>query len=373
MSLLRHLLPGLAAFPDPHPVLVHFPVALFPAALLFSLAALLGRPAWASAAVWLLRLGTGMMIAAAIAGFRAQGSVPHGPGSLAATHRTFMLVSLATAIALSGWTVRRELGVRGRRTLAVGLLILTAAVTLGADRGALLAYRKQAGAGLALPQGVPAKTAMASDSVNTTGDPARGRSLYARLACGTCHDSTRVEEAPGIPPSLAFAGSKLNPPWIRAYLLRPYPIRWRGAEVRPVPRMPDFALSEAEASDLAAFLAGRVDPVRFPETRFARRSFTQARIDSGRALVADYACRGCHWLGGSGNHLGPALDQTGDRLRPSYLFAFLRDPKGIIPGTPMKDFHLWDEEALDLTAYLSSLSSARRVPEARATGGGRSR
>jgi cytochrome c2 len=55
---------------------------------------------------------------------------------------------------------------------------------------------------------------------------------------------------------------------------------------------------------------------------------------------------------GSGDAFGPDLDTAGDRLRPGYVYAFLMDPKGIIPHTPMRDFGLWQEEARNLTAYL---------------------
>lgn len=95
---------------------------------------------------------------------------------------------------------------------------------------------------------------------------------------------------------------------------------------------------------------------RRPVVRSRLRRRTPDRFGGGRH---PYACNGCHSIAGSGGRVGPALDKVGARLRPAYLYAFLKDPKGIIPGTPMKDFDLWDEEARSLTAYLSTLKRER--------------
>jgi len=44
MNLLAKILPGAAAYPDIHPMLVHFPAALFPVALFFALLSIWKSP-----------------------------------------------------------------------------------------------------------------------------------------------------------------------------------------------------------------------------------------------------------------------------------------------------------------------------------------
>jgi cytochrome c2 len=117
--------------------------------------------------------------------------------------------------------------------------------------------------------------------------------------------------------------------------------------------MPDYELSTLEATDLAAFLATRTDTVRFSERVLRDSPMTAKDASTGRSLARDYTCRGCHVLGGDGNRVGPTLDGVGARLQPAYIYAFLKDPQAIVPGTAMKDFDLWDEEARALTAYFT--------------------
>jgi cytochrome c2 len=58
---------------------------------------------------------------------------------------------------------------------------------------------------------------------------------------------------------------------------------------------------------------------------------------------------------GEGNQIGPELTRVGVRLKPDYMFQFVKDPLGIIPGTAMRDFELWDSEASSLALYLETL------------------
>ena len=355
-------MPGLVAYSDLHPLLVHFPVALFPTALLFAIVAL--RDAWPLGRMVrpLLFVGTLSTIPAMLAGFAAQDRIAHGPGSLVAVHRTWMLwttglaflISAAT-LALDRWRVRRgrkeRRDTRGSRLALVGgLLIVNCVLGLGADRGALVAIRLHQGGDLH-PLSSASSEPMRIDGDGA--DPERGGALYQRLECGTCHGPQREEEVAGVPPNLDFAGSKLQTKWVRDYLLGPHRIRWRDDGVRPVLRMPDYELSTLEATDLASFLATRTDSIRFSERVLRDSPMNAEDASTGRSLARDYTCRGCHVLGGDGNRAGPTLDGVGERLQPAYIYAFLSDPQAIVPGTAMKDFDLWDEEARALTAYLT--------------------
>ena len=122
--------------------------------------------------------------------------------------------------------------------------------------------------------------------------------------------------------------------------------------------MPDFQLSPADARDLTAFLTARRDALRVPEEPVRESPWSEEDAARGLTLIRQYSCSGCHRIGGSGSPMGPDLDQVASKLRPAYIRALLKDPKGLIPGTPMKDFELWDDELDAITAALCRLDSA---------------
>lgn len=178
-----------------------------------------------------------------------------------------------------------------------------------------------------------------------------GRVVYETLRCKRCHDTDLSQEIAGFPPTLDYTGSKLNRDWIVEYLLNPYPIRWKSQGVRPLIRMPSFRLERWEAEALGDYLAMLVDTVRFPEEELKN----QGTVEEGRNLFQSYQCLGCHIVLGQGNKIGPELTSVGVRLKPAYMFQFVKDPQGIIPETAMRDYELWDSEASSLVRYLETL------------------
>jgi len=123
--------------------------------------------------------------------------------------------------------------------------------------------------------------------------------------------------------------------------------------MRPRIRMPAVEGTLQDARDLAAFLTGQIDTVRVPPRAGSGTwSSDSSLVALGEELFAQYQCRGCHKLAGSGNKVGPALDGVARRRQPDYVYALLLDPQTVIPDTPMEDKDLWEEEARALTAYL---------------------
>lgn len=128
---MRELLPGLWVMQDLHPVLVHFPIALFPLALVFWI---LG---WRPAARLALYAATGFAVAALVTGFLAMARHENGDAhhEWIHVHRNYMIATLTLgAIA----TVFAQIGWKG---WTIGALVATTGVLfLGADRGAYLVY-----------------------------------------------------------------------------------------------------------------------------------------------------------------------------------------------------------------------------------------
>ncbi len=169
MILLMWLLPGL---PNLHPALVHFPLAIFPAAVVFDLAALfLRRVAWLDrAATALYVLGAMGAGAAYLAGEEAEEGLhglPAAVGVLIDQHSVWAARALWTIVALAllrlglAWHERRR-AVSGYRPLRYAVLVVAAAalwlLVETADRGGALVYRHGVAvqpAGAAEPPAIP--------------------------------------------------------------------------------------------------------------------------------------------------------------------------------------------------------------------------
>lgn len=161
-----------------------------------------------------------------------------------------------------------------------------------------------------------------------------GAGIFRALNCAACHEHDGVEPRRNGPP-LAGAASRLRPAALRGFLRRPHAVRPFGFEPGGGGRMPDFALSDAEADSIAAYL--RTLPVRF-ESRgtSAPGALSPFRAAKARALLErKLSCLGCHSLDGEGGRIGPDLARAGERLTPEYLTAIISDPQHAMPGTVM--------------------------------------
>jgi cytochrome c2 len=152
-------------------------------------------------------------------------------------------------------------------------------------------------------------------------------------------------------PSLAEVGRFLRPEWIAAFLLYPNDLRPRLRE-----SMPRLAMTQAEAEDIAAYLAEPVDP---------SASDPLGDVERGRALFEKKGCATCHLFSGSGVEsatvgdapptavqLAPDLHHTRGRLRKGAILQWLLDPQAVKPDTAMPKTPMTEEEARDLAAFI---------------------
>jgi cytochrome c len=90
----------------------------------------------------------------------------------------------------------------------------------------------------------------------THGDPSRGRELIRDYGCGSCHT------IPGVPGATSQVGPSLEGLVHRAYLAGHFPntaehlVRWirEPQAMDPGNAMPDMAVTDPDASDIAAYL-----------------------------------------------------------------------------------------------------------------------
>ncbi len=84
-------------------------------------------------------------------------------------------------------------------------------------------------------------------------------------------------------------------------------------------------------------------------------------VSRGAEMVHQLGCASCHDLPSVDASIAleqaPSLAGVGDKLRPEWVYSFLKAPRSIRPnlGTRMPDFRLTEEEALNLTLFLDSL------------------
>ncbi len=81
---------------------------------------------------------------------------------------------------------------------------------------------------------------------------------------------------------------------------------------------------------------------------------------AGRSLISDLGCPACHEIKGHTTTIqaeAPDLTTEGEKVRPEWLFTFLKRPHAVRPWLRgrMPDFHLTDQESLAITEYLRSL------------------
>ena len=145
------LFPGLQSLLNYHPLFVHFPIALWTAALLFEIAAHAVPREWTHRemlhpiACAVLALGALAAIPTVMSGWSAQAAVPDtGPAhDLKELHENLMV----TASILSGILAAVGLFVLPRKPAAMlraaflaGLVVLVGLMAVGVDRGAMLVF-----------------------------------------------------------------------------------------------------------------------------------------------------------------------------------------------------------------------------------------
>ena len=82
----------------------------------------------------------------------------------------------------------------------------------------------------------------------------------------------------------------------------------------------------------------------------------QTKVAKGEILYFEkYGCQACHQIRQKGGYVGPPLDNLGSRLKASWIFHWLKNPRAFKPESIEPDNHLSDEEAEALTAYLMTV------------------
>ncbi len=185
-----------------------------------------------------------------------------------------------------------------------------------------------------------------------------GRQLAETFGCYACHKVEGFDRWK-VGPSLTHVQSKLEQDWIVRWLQNP-------KEFRPSTKMPRvFHLSNTSDPDsteknnvaimgIANYLIKNSEPITMTPPPLA------GDIKKGEELVTTLGCVGCHTAAGkAANDYGPELTGLGSKVKPEWLYTWLKNPKIYHPETRMPSLRLSDEEASHITAYLLSLRNEK--------------
>ena len=212
-----------------------------------------------------------------------------------------------------------------------------------------------------------------------------GRRAIGRYGCYSCHQISGFDDVQPIGTELSQEGSKLLPQfdfafvhdiphtkrdWINSKLLDPR-VYDRGRILQPLEklRMPNFGFTEAEARLLTTAVLSFQREVQ-PKASQVLRSARKDAVINGRNLVRRRNCVACHEIEGDGGDYRqlvedpslapPLLTPEGAKVKPDWLYAFLRGPITIRPwlDVRMPSFGLDDAHWNDVLDYFAGISDS---------------
>ena len=177
-----------------------------------------------------------------------------------------------------------------------------------------------------------------------------GQQIFRSQNCAACHQHQTIQPRTKEPaPELAMEGKRVNEPWLNDYLKHPGPLRPFGYHPGEGSRMPDFHLSDQEASELSKFLmSSRSETRTFQSQKLSAFSRNKAAL----LLTEKLSCLGCHRLGDRGGRIGPDLTMARARLQPDYVYAMISEPRSLNPNTIMPKGPLTPQTIQLITNFL---------------------
>jgi len=179
-----------------------------------------------------------------------------------------------------------------------------------------------------------------------------GRRLLAGYGCLHCHTvklpNGGTWKATDDPPSLEHIADKTTREWIYAWLKDPQAYAASAT-------MPNFLFSNDDARDISAFLMANStvlagDTIALPQKAAADPT-------AGPSLYGASFCASCHAVQNAagnlvGGDVGPELTRVGNKVKPEWLQAWLRNPRGYDARTAMPHYRFDEQQVVTLSAFL---------------------
>lgn len=182
-----------------------------------------------------------------------------------------------------------------------------------------------------------------------TDDIVKGQRLVQFYNCTGCHviegqggeiRSLYLDNPALAPPILTGQGNKVQSDWFYGFLKQPTPIRpWLAL------RMPTFHFTDHEAGQLVDYF-NSLDKLEVPYNYFDVPATSPEMVHAGDVLMSNdyFACFSCHQQGdqkpeGPPDGWAPDLGMAKERLNPSWIVDWIKDPQALMPGTKMPTFY----------------------------------
>ena len=187
-----------------------------------------------------------------------------------------------------------------------------------------------------------------------------GRTMLTRYGCVHCHAITRPDgskvEATDHPPSLAHIADKTTREWIFSWLKDPQ-------AYAASTTMPNYKLSDGDASDLSAYLVSSSKPQAGDSAAPSAKPTAAADPAAGPSLYGESFCVSCHAVQNAagnlvGGDLGPELTRIGNKAKPEWLAAWLENPRVYDSTTPMPNYRFTPQQNATLVAFLQAKSDS---------------
>jgi cytochrome c1 len=182
-----------------------------------------------------------------------------------------------------------------------------------------------------------------------------GRAMLTRYGCVHCHaitlpNGTKVTSTDH-PPSLVHIADKTTREWIYSWLKNP-----QAYAVSTT--MPNYKLSDRDASDISAYLMSSSMP-REGDTAAGALKTASADPTAGPSLYGQSFCASCHAVQNAagnlvGGDVGPELTRIGNKAKQEWLAAWLANPRTYDATTPMPHYRFTSQEVATLTAFLQA-------------------
>jgi mono/diheme cytochrome c family protein len=187
--------------------------------------------------------------------------------------------------------------------------------------------------------------------------------LEHRYRCLSCHGIRGSGDPQAC--DITLEGSKVNRQWLNSFLKNPYSMRRTITIAMPSFNFPDDQARFMSEYISAAFVDRQIG-AGWKEGQEKKEEQEKA-VARGKKLFDDKGCIACHQVNGKGGDVGPSFTTqvpgfpqgtwVGDKLRPEWVYQWVKDPQSLVPDTVDPSMGLSDEDALDLTKYVMSLKN----------------
>ncbi len=184
----------------------------------------------------------------------------------------------------------------------------------------------------------------------------QGRVMLARYGCVRCHTAKLPDGSTVVatddPPSLMHVADKTTRAWIYSWLKDPQ-------AYASTATMPNYKLSNSDASDISAFLVSSSTP-RVGDTAAVEVKFTAPADPAvGATLYGESFCASCHAVQNAagnivGGNVGPELTRVGNKAKPEWMRAWLENPRSYNSTTLMPHYRFTPQQVTIMAGFLEA-------------------